>query len=71
MTQRACVFISDVDDSEVRSDCNGSQSFNVARSARKHGHQYHIIRYVKKHTVGIVNLLYQLRDDQNVIIQFE
>lgn len=31
MTQRTCIFISDVDDSEVRSECNGSQSFNFSR----------------------------------------
>ena len=35
MTQRACVFISNVDDSEVRRECNGSQSFNFSRSAQK------------------------------------
>ena len=34
MTQRACVFIPNVDDSEVRSDCNGSQSFNFSRSVQ-------------------------------------
>ena len=35
MTQRACVFISDVDDPEVRSECSGSQSFNFSRSVQK------------------------------------
>ena len=44
MTQRACVFISNVDDSEVRSECNGSQSFNCSRSVQRthieHGQSY-------------------------------
>ena len=41
MTQRACVFIPNVDDSEVRSDCKGSQSFNFSRSVKnEHKNEY-------------------------------